>query len=128
MAAFLASPDAEYRIARWEQERDRCPIHGGPSSECGDSDRDWFPQRDVCWPAAQLAAVNRLYDLLHEDAPYHDGTFERWAKEPSREYPFHYRDGVTIWLSATDLTPDEDFLSASVPKKSPGDQDEADAN
>lgn len=77
----------------------------------------------MCWPAAQLAAVNRLYDLLHEDAPYHDGTFERWAKEPSREYPFHYRDGVTIWLSATDLTPDEDFLSASVPKKSPGDQD-----
>jgi hypothetical protein len=72
---FLASPDAEFRIARWEQERGRCPVHGGPTSECPDDERDWFPQRDVCWPAAQAAAANRLYDLIHEEQPFHDGSF-----------------------------------------------------
>lgn len=62
----------------------------------------------------QAAAANRLYDLAHEDKPYHDGSFTRWAKEPSRQFPFHYRDGVTIWLSPVELNPDDDFLGGSV--------------
>jgi hypothetical protein len=61
-----------------------------------------------------LAAADRLYDMLHEERPYHDGSFALWAKEPSREFPFHYRDGVTIWLSPVELNPDDDFLSPSV--------------
>lgn len=59
----------------------------------------------------QLAAANRMYDLLHEAKPYHDGTFRLFAEEPSRLTPFHYRDGVTIWISKDDLTPDDDFLA-----------------
>lgn len=120
----MASPDAEYRIAKWEQDRDRCPVHGGSTQECPDDERDWFPQRDVCWPAAQLAAANRRYAMLHEGAPYHDGSFARWAKEPSADFPFHYLDGVTIWLSPVDLTPDDDFLGQSVPQQTPGEQEQ----
>lgn len=75
----------------------------------------------MCWPAAQLAAAQRLYDLIHSESPYHDGSFASWSKEPSREFPFHYTDGVTIWLSPVELAPDDDFLSPSVAQEPPGD-------
>ena len=68
---------------------------------------------EVCWPAAQQAAAERLYALLHEDKPFHDGSFTKWAKEPSRGFPFHYLDGVSIWLSPVELNPDDDFLNPS---------------
>lgn len=55
-------------------------------------------------------AANRQYDALHEAKPFHDGTFTVWTKERSEATPFHYRDGVTIWVSPDDLTPDDDFL------------------
>lgn len=57
------------------------------------------------------AAANRMYDQLHEAKPFHDGTFTEWAKEYSRETPYHFRDGVTVWVSHEDLTPDDDFLT-----------------
>lgn len=59
----------------------------------------------------QLRAAERLYGLLHEKQPYHDGTFKRWAKEPSPEFPFHYLDGVSLWLANEDTNPDDDFLT-----------------
>lgn len=68
----------------------------------------------------QLEAVKRLYALLHKDAPYHDGSHERWSANPSREYPFHFADGVSFWMSREDLTPDADWLGGSVAEESPG--------
>lgn len=56
------------------------------------------------------AAANARYDQLHEAKPYHDGTFNLWSKDRSPLFPFHYRDGVTIWVSPDDLTPEDDFL------------------
>lgn len=56
--------------------------------------------------------MNRLFDLLHEDAPYHDGKEQIWQEKPSRLTPFHYRDGVTIYLAETDENPDDAFLDA----------------
>ena len=58
-----------------------------------------------------LAAANRRYDALHKSRPYHDGTFTVWTKEPTEQTPFHARDGVRIWVSRHDLTPEDDFLS-----------------
>ncbi len=49
--------------------------------------------------------------------PFHDGSFSRWSKEPSREFPFHYLDGVTIWLAPTDVNPDDDFLGSVAPEE-----------
>lgn len=61
-----------------------------------------------------LAAANWKYDAKHAAAPYHDGTFPReasaWAKERSESHPYHYRDGVSIWLHDSDLDPDDQFL------------------
>lgn len=60
------------------------------------------------------AAADWKYDQLHEERPFHDGSFEKsklWTKERTEATPFHYKDGVTILVSTTDLTPDSDFLS-----------------
>lgn len=77
----------------------------------------------------QLAAVNAMYDDLHADRPFHDGTFTFWGEKRTGMTPFHYREGVAIWLSKADLTPDDDFLgqgSTPPPIEGHGD-DHADA-
>lgn len=107
-------------IAAWETERTTCHFHGGPVSECGDDERDWFPQRTICWPTAQLEAAKRRYAMLHADEQYTDG-LGGWAKDASIQFPFHYSDGVSFWLSRVDLTPDDDFLGQSVAGEGPRD-------
>lgn len=57
------------------------------------------------------AGAEALYAQLHEGAPFHDGTFKSWAQKRSRTHPYHFSDGVTIWVAEEDLTPDDDFLS-----------------
>lgn len=57
-----------------------------------------------------LAGAQRLYDEVHKERPWHDGFRRVWSKEFSRRTPYHYRDGVAIWLSPTNDTPDDDFL------------------
>lgn len=72
--------------------------------------------------------------MKHEDAPYHDGSFANWAKEPSPEFPFHYADATSIYLSPFDERPDDNFLTdrdadprvGSVPEEPDGDQDQSD--
>lgn len=54
--------------------------------------------------------ANRLYDQRHEKKPYHDGTERIWTEKSTPFTPFHYRDGVHIWVSVDDLTPDDDFI------------------
>lgn len=51
-----------------------------------------------------------MYDKRHEDQPFHDGKELIWSDKPTKVTPFHYRDGVTIWLSPTELNPDDKFL------------------
>jgi hypothetical protein len=58
----------------------------------------------------QRAAAARRYEALHEERPYHDGHFRRWSKNAGPDSPFHFRDGVTIWVASTDVNPDDDFL------------------
>ncbi|WP_436702414.1 hypothetical protein [Nocardioides sp. BYT-33-1] len=58
----------------------------------------------------QQAAVVAMYEDLHKDRPFHDGLFRIWMKERSAMTPFHYAEGVSIWLSREDLTPDDDWL------------------
>lgn len=113
---FYDLPESEDWIADWELEHETCPTHHGPRSECSDAEQDWFPQLTVCHPTMQLAAANRRYDKIHENAPYHDGFFRLWSENPSAITPFHYREGVTIWLSKEDLTPDDDFLAQKKPE------------
>jgi hypothetical protein len=72
---------------------------------------DWYPQRDVCPAAMQLAAANRRYDAIHKNKPYHDGRFLTWADKPSALTPFHHRDGVRLYVARYDVNPDDQFLT-----------------
>lgn len=72
---------------------------------------DWFPQRHVDHAEMALAAVNWMLEEKHKTiGEYHDGTFTQWSRTRSRSFPFHYRDGVRLWVSKYDLTPEADWL------------------
>lgn len=58
-----------------------------------------------------LAAAQRAYDRLHKDKPFHDGTFKTWAAEESELTPFHYMDGVRIYVSTEDRNPGDLFTT-----------------
>lgn len=58
----------------------------------------------------EAAAANHRYDQLHEALQFHDGTFTHWAKHAGPETPYHYRDGVTIWVSTVDLDPEATYF------------------
>ncbi len=58
----------------------------------------------------QLLYAKRRWEELHEEKPYHDGTFSVWSEKATERTPFHFQDGVTVWLSQHDLTPDDNFL------------------
>ena len=61
-----------------------------------------------------LAAADRKWAALHEDRPWHDGSFTSWVKERSDSHPFHFQDGVRLWVSDVDYSPDDTFLQSEV--------------
>lgn len=73
----------------------------------------WYPQRRICYPTMARAAADHQYDALHEKAPFHNGTFTEWGAKWSKKTPYHYRDGVTLWVAADDLTPHDHFLGGA---------------
>lgn len=56
--------------------------------------------------AAELA-----YEQIHDARPYHDGTFTSWAEEASRAHPYHFRSGVTVYVTAEDHAPWDEFTT-----------------
>lgn len=77
---------------------------------CSDPEQPWYPQRIYCYATAAQQSAARQYDTLHEDMPFHDGTFTNWGEKCSPFTPFKHDDGVTIIVTAEDFTPDDDFL------------------
>lgn len=57
-------------------------------------------------------AFNRRYDEMHEAKPFHDGKFTSWVEKADDTHPYHFRDGVTIFVTAENLTPDDDFVTS----------------
>lgn len=119
LAAFdrLPSDERDYWVADWYLTRLECSQHGGPLSECSDPEKAWFPQRRVCRATMEADAARAFYDKRHERAKYHDGTFpadlKAWSSERTREHPYRYDEGVTIYAAPEDLNPDDDFLAAA---------------
>lgn len=76
----------------------------------------------------EQAAAQWRYDELHKDAPFHDGTFPDdpgdWSPTRTLDTPYHYSDGVVVWVSQYDLTPDDHFLG----EPRTGDDDEDDTS
>ena len=54
--------------------------------------------------------ADRAYGEKHKDKPFHNGREKGWAKSHSVKTPFHFRDGVRVWVSQHDLTPDDAFI------------------
>lgn len=97
-------------IARWEIERDTCQRCGSKRDECENPEHEWYPQKHVDFAEMSQKAAQWMWESKHEKEPYHDGSFTNWAKDRSSQFPFHRDDGVTIWVSRLDLTPDDDFI------------------
>jgi hypothetical protein len=100
----------ELVLARYDEKQSRCGLCGRPVDECSDPDVDRYPQRSVCYESMALAEANRQYDEAHNGL-FHDGTFTTWAPKQTPFTPYSPRDGVSLWLSSVDHSPDEDFLT-----------------
>ena len=96
--------------ALWEADRLICPNCGNLREECADPDRLWYPQRHICYASKVRDMADRAYGEKHKDKPFHNGREKGWAKSHSVKTPFHFRDGVRVWVSLHDLTPDDSFL------------------
>lgn len=97
-------------MQRARYERDQTHSCGHALSVCSDKDREWFPQRTICYPTMETEAAASKWAALHEQHPYHDGTFKSWAKDRSDSHPYHFQAGVTVWVAETDLNPHDHFL------------------
>jgi len=72
-----------------------CPSCGNLRSICSDSQVDWYPQKSTCWASAGQAVTDRQLD-------------EKYGRE--RTAKPHALDGVSVWVSDQDLTPDDPFF------------------
>ncbi|MCW2785250.1 MAG: hypothetical protein JWP74_1767 [Marmoricola sp.] len=59
----------------------------------------------------ERAATEHRWSALHEDKPWHNGDFTAWAEKRSDATPYHFKDGVTLYVSDRDDNPDDDFLT-----------------
>lgn len=74
-----------------------CPRCGGLRSECSDPDRGWYPQRSMCYASGALALTMRRLD-------------ERYRDDRPGIHGLHPTDGMVVWMSSHDLTPDDNFV------------------
>ena len=86
-----------------------CPSCNGPIDQCR-HERPFYPQMTVCYKTMERQAAVARWAKLHEKEPYHDGSFQVWSKTRTPETPYHYDDGVTIWVTDTDHGIGGDFL------------------
>ena len=61
----------------------------------------------------ERTAAARRYASLHEDKPFHDGTFTSWSDKASDSHPYMFTDGVTLWVAQSDLSPHDHFLGGA---------------
>lgn len=73
-----------------------CPSCGNLRSVCSDPERSWYPQREMCYASAALEVTQRRLVAKHE--------------KKKRGSDLHPLDGMRVWISEDDLTPDDDFV------------------
>ena len=73
-----------------------CPSCGNLRAVCSDPGVAWYPQRTMCYASASLEVVRRKLTKKHEKA------------RPSEA--LHPLDGMGVWVSQYDLTPDDSFV------------------
>lgn len=78
---------------------------------CSDPEGIFYPQRDVCYASMEREAANAKWARMHEDRPWHNGSWTSWESKPSAGHPYHRDHGLVIGVAVTDLRPDDTFLS-----------------
>lgn len=96
--------------ALYEAELLICSNCGNLRKDCSDPTKPWYPQRHTCYARRAQAVADRMYGEKHDEAPYHNGSDAGWSKKSTRKSPFHFRDGVQVWVSEHDLSPDDRFI------------------
>ena len=109
----LSAVERALWYAEDDLERTRCSC-GHPVEVCSDPDRDWFPQRNICYATRERAAAAALWAQMHAERPYHDGTESLFSEKRTRATPYRYDEGVTLFVSEVDLNPDDQFLTPSL--------------
>lgn len=102
-------------------ERERCKDCSRPAEECSDAERRFYPFRSVCYATMEREAAAAAYAALHEDEPYHDGSFTSWAEKRSRTHPYHALEGVKFGVADADLSPEDKFTTDPHARPSPVD-------
>ena len=92
---FDALPDEDRQLMLAEDEL-VCPSCGNLRSVCEDPEIGWYPQRSVCYYTAAQEVTQRRLREKHKD------------NEPGTAP--HPLDGMRVWLSEHDLTPEDDFV------------------
>lgn len=91
---FRALPEDE-QTEILEFERLLCPSCGNLRSVCSNPDQEFYPQRSMCYATAAKEITVRRLRKKHD-------------KEPGTEP--HPLDGMAVWVSTDDLSPDDDFV------------------
>lgn len=93
------------------RERATCKHCGNRIEDCSDPTKAWYPFRVVCYATMEAEAARQAYEGLHNEQPYHDGTFTDWSAKRSRSHPYHALEAVSVHVSPFDLTPWDEFTT-----------------
>lgn len=89
----LPESDQDEMLAHF---RDICPACGNLRSTCSDPEATWYPQRTMCYASA-------VRDLTRRKVT------KKYGEEPGTS-DLHPTDGMSVWASSDDLTPDDHFV------------------
>ncbi len=89
----LSPDDREIMLAEDELVCSQC---GNLRSVCANPEVGLYPQRSMCYFTAAEAVTWRRIHAKHED--------NKPGKAP------HPLDGMSVWMSDQDLTPEDDFV------------------
>jgi hypothetical protein len=77
---------------------DVCSNCGNLRSVCGDPETTWYPQRSYCY---STAIRDFTWRQVHEKHGHPD---------PKKSDDLHISDGMALWASEHNLSPDDDFI------------------
>lgn len=90
----MSNEDRDELLAYEELVCDQC---GNLREVCSDPARGHYPQRTMCYVTATAELTMRRLK-------------ERYKDKPPGTVKLHALDGMRVWASPDDLTPDDDFV------------------
>lgn len=76
-----------------------------------DRSHEWFPGLILCRSQMETEAANRIWRERHKEEPFHDGTFQNWAKNFTEQTPYRFDDGAQVIATPVDIGLGENFVN-----------------